>query len=85
MRAAHPQLPEGDECPVILCKTREALSLSCLGFGKGVASGEDVLVDLPHITLTDPNTSGDAVVAWCAALHACYCCLPPMQVSAMLP
>ncbi|KAI3428211.1 hypothetical protein D9Q98_006591 [Chlorella vulgaris] len=58
------QLPEGDECPVILCKTREALSLSCLGFGKGVASGEDVLVDLPHITLTDPNTSGDAVVAW---------------------
>lgn len=57
------QLPES-ECPPILCKTREALALSCLGFGKDADYGTDVFEDMPHIMMKDPETDGDAVVAW---------------------
>jgi hypothetical protein len=57
------QLPPSD-CPVILCKTRAPLALSCLGFGKDAAYGQDVLEGLPNVVLSDAETSGDAIVAW---------------------
>lgn len=59
-------LPPSSSCPTIICKTRQFLDMSCRGFGNhssNMASAA-ALQNLPFVSLHDPRTNADAIVAW---------------------
>lgn len=65
------QLPPVSDCPPIVCRSRQYIDMSCTGFGD--ASGRNTaystgppasLMGLPHITLENKRSGGDAIVSW---------------------
>jgi hypothetical protein len=65
------QLPPQSDCPPIVCRSRQYINMSCVGFGD--ASGSNTaygdgpsaaMLGLPYVTLEHPRSGGDAIVAW---------------------